>query len=270
MVELVAQALRIVLIALAAWLTVVWVCSAVYVAATYVEAVPHTPKRSLSETLRSVIRESWCVAWTQPLLLLFQFAGKRLGGGASGTPVVLVHGYFQNRVDFLYLARRLREAGSGPLYACNFFWPRPLEESAVSVGDFVEAVRRETGAEKVDLLAHSSGGLLALDLLGDRPEWIRRVAVIAIPWRGVTWRGPVIGASGSQLRAGSPYMQSRPTSVEGGPILSVYSAHDNLVHPAQTSRISGPNVVLHEVEDLGHISMLFDRHVADTVCDFLL
>ena len=136
--------------------------------------------------------------------------------------------------------------------------------------DFVEQIREKTGAEKVDLLTHSSGGLLALDLLHERPEWVGRVAVIAVPWRGVTWRGPVLGPSGSQLRAGSEYTRNRPDEVVGGPVLSVYSVHDNLVHPAETSRISGPDVTLVEVENLGHLAVLFDRHVADVVCEFLL
>lgn len=261
---------RIALLALAAWVSVVWACCAIYVAATYVEAMRHIPARPLADTVRSVLRESWCAAWTQPLLLLFQLTGERLGGGSGGTPVVLVHGYFQNRVDFLYLARRLRAAGSGPLYACNFFWPQSLEHSSATIRDFVDAVRRRTGAEKVDLLTHSSGGLLALDVLAEKPGWIRRVAVIAIPWRGVTWKGPVIGRSGSQLRATSRYTQDRPQEVAGGPVLSVYSAHDNLVHPPETSQIAGPHVTVREVENLGHLAILFDREVGDVVCEFLL
>ena len=136
--------------------------------------------------------------------------------------------------------------------------------------DFVDAVRKKTGAEKVDLLTHSSGGLLALDVLAEKPEWVSRTCVIAIPWRGVPWRGPVIGRSGSQLRANSLYTKSRPAEITGGPVLSIYSAHDNLVHPKETSQIAGPQVTLREVENLGHLAVLFDREVADAVCEFLL
>ncbi len=262
--------LRTVLLASAVWVALVWVSGAIYIAVSYAEAVRHIPERSLAHTVRSALREAWCVVWTQPMLPLFQFAGRRWGDSADGRPIVLVHGYFQNRVDFLYLARRLRAAGSGPLYGCNFFWPQPFEESAVSVRRFVEYVRERTGAERVDLLTHSSGGLLALDLLHERPEWVGRVAVIALPWRGVTWPGPVFGPSGSQLRSGSTFTQSRPQTIEGGPILSIYSTHDNLVHPPDTSRISGPDVNLLELENLGHLAIMFDREVGDAVCEFLV
>jgi len=269
MIDLV-PALRIALLALAGWVTIVWACGAIYVAVTYIEALRHIPERSVSATVRSLLLECFAVAWSQPMLPLFQIAGERLSSKRDGTPIVLVHGYCQNRVDFLYLAYRLRKAGSGPIFACNFFWPQPLENSADDLNAFVDQVRRATGAEKVDLLTHSSGGLLALDVLAERPEWIRRVVVIAIPWHGVTWRGPVIGRSGSQLRADSLYTRSRPQVILGAPVLSIYSIHDNLVHPPETSLIEGAYVTTRKVENLGHLAILFDRAVGDAVCDYLL
>jgi len=266
----IAAASRLALIALAAWVAAVWAVGLGYIVITYIEARAHVPERSWSRTVASALREAWCVAWTQPLLPLFQIAVRRMGDGGGEVPVVLVHGYFQNRVDFLYMARRLRASGCGPLFACNFFWPQSLEHSAITVQRFVEGVMRQTGASRVDLLTHSSGGLLALDLLRDRPEWVRRVAVVAIPWRGVTWRGPVLGRSGSQLRADSLYTTTRPQRISGAPVLSVYSAHDNIVHPPHTSQLSGVSVSICEVENLGHLAVLFDPVVGDAVCEFLL
>jgi hypothetical protein len=58
--------------------------------------------------------------------------------------------------------------------------------------------------------------------------------------------------------------------VAGAPVLSIYSLHDNLVHPASTSQVPGQDVTLLEVENLGHLSVLFDREVGDAVCGFLL
>jgi triacylglycerol lipase len=237
---------------------------------SYIEALRHVPPRSPKDTAVSVLKECWHVAWTQPLLPLFQLTARKMSTGGGSVPIVLVHGYCQNRVDFLYLAQRLRRAGCGPLYACNFFWPQPLERSAATVQEFVEWVRAETGAAQVDLLTHSSGGLLALELLGTHPEWVRRVCVIAIPWRGVTWRGPVVGPAGSQLRADSRYAQTRPQEIVGGPVLSIYSAHDNLVHPPETSQLTGADVETLEVRNLGHLSVLFDRSIANAACEFLL
>lgn len=257
-------------IALAGWVTLVWVCGAVYVAVTYAVAIPELPRRSLGATVRWALRESWLVLWSQPLMPLFQLFGQRMGGDPQGVPIVLVHGYFQNRVDFLYLARRLRRAGSGPLFAYNFFWPQRLETSSARMRRFVHYVQRVTGAQRVDLLTHSTGGLFALDLIGEEPEVVRKAVVIAIPARGVPWRGPVIGRSGSQLRVGSPYQAARDNACGDTPVLSIHSAHDNLVHPVTTSQLDGAHAVNLEVDGPGHLSVLFDKRVGDAVVDFLV
>jgi triacylglycerol lipase len=259
-----------VMIVTAAWVTVVWVFCAVYVAVSYAIALRHLPARPLHQVLYTVLLESWQCAWTQPLMPWFQVFGKRMLSGGGDIPVVMLHGYFQNRVDFLYLASRLLRDGCGPLYACNFFWPQSLDRSAESVLAFVERVIAETGAAQVDLLTHSSGGLLALDIIAEHPELIRRAALIALPAHGVQWRGPILGSSGHQLRSDSEYWAGRKLKTGDVPVLSIYSAHDNVVYPVATSRLDGKAVVNEEVTGLGHLSILFDRHVGDVVSEFLL
>ncbi len=260
---------RVAGLALVGWLAVVWACGLVYIAASYAESRHRLPHRSAGSSLRWMLREMWLIVWTQPLMPLFQLFGKRMGDGGGAVPVVLVHGYFQNRVDFIYLARRLRAAGAGPLYAFNFLWPQALETSSRQVARFVDQVREETGAEQVDLLSHSTGGLFVLDLIATRPEVVRRAAVIAIPARGVPWRGPVLGRSGSQLRVGSLYQSGRSAYAEDVPVLSVYSAHDNLVNPVTTSELEGPMVRNMRVEGPGHLGVLFDAGIGDAVVAFL-
>jgi triacylglycerol lipase len=253
------------------WILVVWVCALVYVVVSYVAGVRYVPRRGGWATARAMLREMGLAMWTQPLMPLFQAVlGVRLGSGGGRVPVVLVHGYFQNRVDFLYLARRLRRAGSGPLFAVNFFWPQRLERSSATVERFVDWVRAETGAERVDLLTHSTGGLLGFDLMEHRPDVVRHAAMVALPGRGVPWRGPLIGTAGNQLRVGSFYRGDREPVADTVPVLSVYSAHDNVVHPASTSRVEGPCATNVEVEGPGHLAVLFDRRVADEVIRFLL
>lgn len=267
----ISDILKIAALVVLGWILAVWVSALVYLAASYPAAERYVPHRAPSGILRALGRELWLAMWTQPLLPLFQYGvGGRFGTGGGEVPVVLIHGYFQNRVDFLYLAHRLRRAGSGPLYAVNFFWPQSLERSSATVRRFVEQVRERTGAEKVDLLTHSTGGLFALDIIEDTPQHVRRIAMIALPGRGVPWRGPLVGRSGTQLRVASFYRHGRDPRSDVVPALSIYSAHDNVVHPGSTSHLEGDAATNIEVSELGHLSVLFDRHVADEVCDFLL
>jgi len=264
-----SEVVRVFLIAIAAWVGAVWAAGTVYIAVSYANARSHVPPRPLHRAVRSILREAWCVVWTQPLLIAYQFAGRRMGSGGGDVPVVLIHGYFQNRVDFLYLARRLRRAGSGPLFACNFFWPQSLERSSAAVARFIDQVRAETGAPRVDLLTHSTGGLFALDYIAQNPGAVRRAVVVALPARGVPWRGPVLGPAGSQLRTGSLYHATHEIDVGSVPVMSVYSAQDNLVHPVQTSQIEGESATNFEVADPGHLAVLFDREAADAIVGFL-
>ena len=88
-------------------------------------------------------------------------------------PVVLVHGTFANRNDnWQTYAPLLANEGYCVFalnYGANAAYPGsdrvggllPMEDSAAQLQEFVRHVRRATGAEKVDLISHSQGTLMA-------------------------------------------------------------------------------------------------------------
>jgi len=231
----------------------------------------HADVRSWRRLAGSFLHEALAVAVSQPLLPLFYVLGRRMGGDPRGRPVVFVHGYFQNRGDFVYLAARLRRAGLGPLYGFNYSWLESIPACAARLGVFIEHVSAETGQSKVAIVAHSLGGVVALEYLGT-PEGAARVdrcVTIASPHAGVTWRGGMVGHAARQLYAQSRYMQSRASGALPVRVVSLFSTHDNIVHPAKTSALinrGGRDVV---VDNLGHLSMLFSRKVADLTIDGL-
>lgn len=235
----------------------------VYVAASYFFSRAHSERRSLGATLREITREAAWALLIQPLLPLFYLIGRRLAGG-QGRPIVFVHGYFQNRINFVYLARALCKRNLGPLYGFNYVWINDLPTIARSLRAFIESVRAETGAERVDLVCHSMGGLVAAQYLaheGGRPH-VRRCVTIATPHKGVAYRGPIIGRAHAALRKGHG-IERLPEL----PFLSVYSTHDNVVFPATSAHLAeGRNVVL---PGIGHLAILFVPATADAVAAFL-
>lgn len=255
--------------AIAAWVAFAWAASATYVFASYLESHRRVPRRPLLATARGVLGELAVTALIQPLAPLFQIAGRRMGAGTGTVPVVLVHGYLQNRVDFLYLAHRLRHSDVGRIYGFNFLWAQDLRTSSAQLEKFVRGVAAEEHSPHVDVITHSTGGMLALDLLGREPALVRRAALVAVPARGVRWRGPVLGRSGRQLEAASGQRFAPPPFVSGVPVLSIHSAHDNLVNPSSVSRIDGSLVTDVDLDGPGHLSLLFDRRVADEIVRFL-
>ncbi len=245
--------------------------ASLYLVVTYVVMLRHTPSRPLGRTLRSLIHEVAAVVVTQPLIPFFYFLGRRMGGAKGGRPVILVHGYFQNRADFIYLARALGRARLGPLYGFNYNWLGRIPACATRLAAFVERVCHETGQAEVALVAHSLGGVICLEYLAT-PEGTARVSrciTIASPHAGVTWRGGILGHSARQLHRRSDYMSAsnaRPLPI---PVVSIFSTHDNIVHPSSTSALAARGGSDREVDDIGHLGILFSRKVADLAVDAL-
>ena len=53
------------------------------------------------------------------------------------------------------------------------------------------------------------------------------------------------------------------------PCLSIYSSHDNVVHPPATSMLATRGARDHAVAHVGHLAILFDPEVVRAVVDFV-
>lgn len=252
---------------------------AVYVLGSFFLMAAHTTRRPFGVSLRELVREAVLAALTQPLLPLFYFVGRRMDGflfrraSAGKTPIVFVHGYMQNRVGFLGLARSLTTKGLGPLYGINYPWFSTLEKNAARLHRFITAVCEETGAAAVDLVCHSMGGLVAVEMMRDEARKdglkVRRLVTIATPHAGVMWRGPILGSGGASLRRGSKLLEAHAGHTLAVPTLSVYSTHDNVVHPKETSSLVKRGGMDFEVDGAAHLSILFSPVVTEQVASFL-
>jgi triacylglycerol lipase len=236
-----------------------------YVVVTFVVMRLHTAPIGWGRTLRAALGEAIAVALTQPLLPLYYAVGSRMGGPREGRPIVFVHGYAQNRVSFLFLARAVRKARLGPLYGFNYDFRRSIATSASALGRFVEKVCLETGEPKVAIVAHSLGGLVALEYMAkpDGAARVDRCVTIASPHAGLRWPTRLVGGSASEVAEASAYMRanaSRPIPLAA---LSIYSSHDNLVHPPATSELGARGGVDRVVAPVGHLAILLSREVAE-------
>lgn len=243
----------------------------VYVGVSFWLMRHHVERRPRLRHLGEAVREIAWAAATQPILPLYYVVGRRLARGRDGaTPIVAVHGYTQNRVDFVRIARACARAGLGPVYGFNYAWFSRVDASAHRLARFCERVRVETGAPRVDLVGHSLGGLVAAEYLHDAgAAHVRRLVTLASPHGGVAWQGPILGAVGSQMRAGGRFFTERATRALPVPTLSVYSSHDNVVHPPATSALTTRGGRDRIVPHVGHLAILFDPEVARAVVEFL-
>ena len=186
--------------------------------------------------------------------------------GDPHPPVVLLHGYAQHPANFLWLARRLERDGWRHLYAvAHTPVGGDIERSARRLGETLDRVRRTAGASRVDIVAHSMGGLVARAYIRARghASGVGRLITLGTPHQGTEifprFRlDPMVG----QMRPGSPLL-ARLAADDPVPRLadciSIYSADDAVVVPA--SRAYYPGAFNIEVRGLGHLSLLFSCRV---------
>ncbi len=239
----------------------------------YLMAAHVTPRPGQSKA-RAMLRELYYVLITQPLIPLYFVIGRRLGrdpNPRTGIPVIFIHGYFQDRADFWWLARQFRKAGKGPLYGFNYPWFDSVDRNVPRLERFVERVCSETGASQVTLIAHSLGGLVALEYAHSAAGAARVAHCITVgtPHAGVVWRGPIPGRVARELRAGGAFHAERRERRVVAPTLSVYSTHDNIVHPPSTCELSARGGSDVAVDGLGHLSLLYSPEVARVLIAFI-
>jgi len=106
---------------------------------------------------------------------------------AAGTPILLVHGMVDNRSIFTLLRRGLRRRGFGRVVSINYSpWTTDVRVAAAELAQEVEALVVETGYERIHVVAHSLGGLIAryyVTRLGSRRWSSRRATNESMSWR---------------------------------------------------------------------------------------
>ncbi len=191
------------------------------------------------------------------------------------TPVALVHGYFHNRSGFDYLSRELRRRGFRWIHGMNY---NPIGHSvpdlAERFGRYVEDLRRVSGANRVHVVGHSLGGVLArwyVEQLGGH-KYVDTCVTIGTPHAGTyaAYLGP--GQAAKDIRPGSGVIQALDSSLRRSRVkyVNLYSDLDLLIVPPSSGLLpERRNVRNHLIEDLGHTSLLLSEELVDQLCSRL-
>ena len=87
-------------------------------------------------------------------------------GAGDGTPILLVHGFFSSKGMWIRFRQRLVKAGIGPVYTMDLKHVfGHVNDMVPSLHERIEAIARETGKDKIILIAHSMGGLVSRQYL---------------------------------------------------------------------------------------------------------
>jgi pimeloyl-ACP methyl ester carboxylesterase len=183
-------------------------------------------------------------------------------------PVLLLHGILCNGRVWRALQSRLHAVGFGPVEALDV---EPLladlEIQTRRVALQLLALQNRCHGERVVIVAHSMGGLIARLLLRDLgAAVIRRIVTIASPHHGTALVRGLTWPNTRQMSRGSPWLHALNAAQEGRfsvPIASIYTREDNLVAPADSARLQGAE--LHELRGVGHLGILRSRRALERV-----
>ncbi|HWO19985.1 MAG TPA: alpha/beta fold hydrolase [Kofleriaceae bacterium] len=194
------------------------------------------------------------------------------GARARGPrPIIVLHGYAQNRACFLPLALRLRRAGLGPIFGFEYWTLGRIAAGARQLGWFVDEVRAATGAEQVDVIGHSMGGVVARYYVtfagGDGV--VRRLITLGSPHSGTDLSNMGVGHPRRELLLGSKLCARLAAAAppRHTKITSIWSRADALVPGGRQPPLPGAEVLLYD--DLGHVTLLGSRRVARAVIERL-
>lgn len=178
-------------------------------------------------------------------------------------PVVLLHGFIDNRSVFVLLRRSLAQHGRDQVESLNY---SPLtcdiRTAAALLGRHIEEICERTGSEQVDMVGHSLGGLIARyyvqRLNGDRR--VRTLVTLGTPHSG-TRVAPLANALPivRQMRPGSELLEelSRPAPGCRTRFVSFWSDLDHLMDPPEAACVDHPDLLTENVQvsGIGHLAL---------------
>ena len=243
---------------------------AIWFAVTWIFRTRRPPEAriGIAATLRLFLIETWVLGVSWPLMVLHRLLMHDPPAARASRPVLLIHGVLVNDGMWFLPRRRLARLGVAPIYAMNYGPPHAdIEHFAEQLAAKVSEICSATGAERVVLVGHSMGGLVARAYL--RRFGAGRVAklvTIGTPHHGsvLAWSFP--GRGLEQMRPGNPWLvdlNRDERNAPAAPITSIWSWHDSMVAPQASCTLAcAENVALVGV---GHNALLADERVIERV-----
>ncbi|WP_020135718.1 lipase family alpha/beta hydrolase [Streptomyces sp. 351MFTsu5.1] len=188
-------------------------------------------------------------------------------------PVVLLHGFIDNRSVFVLLRRSLAQHGRQQIESLNY---SPLtcdiRVAAELLGRHIEGICERTGSRQVDVVGHSLGGLIAryyVQRLGGDVR-VRTLVTLGTPHSG-TRVAPLANAHPivRQMRPGSELLEELTQPAPGcrTHFVSFWSDLDHLMDPLDAACIDHADLMAENVRvsGIGHLALPVHPAVASGI-----
>ncbi|MGW4195440.1 esterase/lipase family protein [Streptomyces sp. NPDC005004] len=195
----------------------------------------------------------------------------------AGPPVILLHGFIDNRSVFVLLRRSLAQHGRQRVESLNY---SPLtcdiRTAAELLARHVEEICERTGSRQIDIVGHSLGGLIAryyVQCLGGDLR-VRTLVTLGTPHAG-TRAIPLANAHPivRQMRPDSAVIEelSRPAPGCRTRFVSFWSDLDSVMDPLEAACVEHPDLdaLNVRVTGIGHLALPVHPAVAAGIRDAL-
>ena len=199
------------------------------------------------------------------------------GVEAAETPILLVHGIIDNHAIFAVLDRALRRRGFQTLATYDYgLFTQNIPRAALRLGEAIEQLSAATGYERIHVIGHSLGGLIAryfVQRLGGDSR-VHTLVTLGTPHQGtqLAWAASLLPLV-RQLTPGSPVIRELAEPARGcrTRFIAFFSDIDHLVVPGRNARIAHPDLNMQNIAALGvgHLSMPNNRRIAFTIAQAL-
>lgn len=186
--------------------------------------------------------------------------GVRAAVDSVPTPVLLVPGWNGLEEELAPLRARFIQAGWPPGRVASMEFDDPVGSNrahAAEVAAEARALREVTGVDRIDVVAHSMGGLAVRHHLAfGGGEGVRKVVFLATPHRGTVSAHLAWGPGSEEMEPGSAFLDSlnaRSAVPDGIRALTVRTPVDLRVVP-------GASAVLFDAENVRNVEICCPTH----------
>lgn len=177
------------------------------------------------------------------------------------TPVLLLHGLFNNRASWFWFKRYLRKQGFNNIATINLSSWHNEEALTELVSKKVDELRHRLGVDKVHLVCHSMGGIIArnyIQLRGGGGK-VDRCVCLGSPHLGSKLTPFALSPLGKVLVPGSDFLRrlNEAPIPEGVRMTNIFTKKDNMVLPNANSQLPWGTAV--ELDDMGHTALIYRK-----------
>lgn len=188
---------------------------------------------------------------------LFKSQSQSLKRGV--TPTLLLNGLFANQACWLWFKRQLKSHGIDNVVTMNLSCWHSEEVLTELLAKRVDELRHQLGVQKVNLVGHSFGGIVArnyVQLRGGENK-VERLVCLGSPHAGSKLAPFSFSPLGKLLIPGSSFLQklNTETARTAIPTTVIYTRKDNMVLPNNNCQLPwGEHIAL---DGMGHTSLIY-------------